>query len=278
MTSVPVLSLVEVRQDQARAQAREELHEQLDLWLDGLEDAVRDDFPSLEGVTKAVFADRDQLTGAIVETVVKHRHAEALEQQSMACPECGRMLQARACCSRTVETMVGKVTLKRPYFYCLRCEQGYYPLDEALELSERTKQWDVQEAAAELACETPYQTAQELFCKLTGLGVSDHTMHQVIGEVSSELRVLQVSPTASEVAQRIAEVAEGKKWRPVMVLAIDGANVPTRPEEARGPGKGRKRKRARRSHWRGKWKEAKGFRLYLVDKQRILRFRCLQSY
>ena len=55
-----------------------------------------------------------------------------------------------------------------------------------------------------------------------------------------------------------------------MVLAIDGAYVPTRPPEAKGPGKGRKRQRSRRARWRGEWKEAKGFRFYLVDKERIV--------
>ncbi|MDA1219122.1 MAG: UPF0236 family protein [Chloroflexi bacterium] len=84
------------------------------------------------------------------------------------------------------------------------------------------------------------------------------------------LGVLEVSPTANEIAQRVSKLAEGKKQPPIMVLAIDGAHVPTRPAGARGPGKGRKRQRARRAQWQGEWKEAKGFRFYLVDKERIV--------
>jgi hypothetical protein len=89
----------------------------------------------------------------------------------------------------------------------------------------------------------------------------------VVEDVGEGLGVLDVSPTREEISGRVAEVSQGKKWRPVLVLAIDGAHVPTRPEGARGKGPGKKRERA---HWQGEWREAKGFRFYLVDKGRIV--------
>jgi hypothetical protein len=57
----------------------------------------------------------------------------------------------------------------------------------------------------------------------------------------------------------IEEAGNGRVWRPVLVVASDGAEVPTRPEvdsraQKRGP---------------GEWKEAKGFRIYLVGQDRI---------
>jgi hypothetical protein len=72
-------------------------------------------------------------------------------------------------------------------------------------------------------------------------------IHAVVGELSHELGVLEVSPTAAEIADRVAEMAAGKTWRPVMVLAIDGAFVPTRPEEAKGPVAGRRHTWAKRA-------------------------------
>ena len=100
--------------------------------------------------------------------------------------------------------------------------------------------------------------------------MSDHTTHEVVGEVGQGLGVLEVSPTAEEIVQRVASMAQGKKQPPIMVLAIDGAYVPTRPEGAKGPGRGKKRQRARRARWHGEWKEAKGFRFYLVDQARVV--------
>ena len=169
-----------------------------------------------------------------------------------------------------MHTLVGEVSLARPYFYCPQCQQGFTPLDDALQLSERRTQWDLQQAAARLAAEVPFATAQELFAQLTGLALSDHTIHEVTGELSDELGVLEVSPTAADMAHRVAEMAAGKPWRPILVLGIDGADVLTRPEQAKGSVTGRQRTRAKRARWRGQWRDATGFRFSLLDGDRIV--------
>ena len=54
-----------------------------------------------------------------------------------------------------------------------------------------------------------------------------------------------------------------------MVLAIDAADVSSRPETAKGLRPGRKKTRAHRKRWQGEYRETKGFRFYLVDDERI---------
>ena len=197
MATAAVISLDETRQAFAKTRARQELHAYLDRWLESVEANMPDDTPSLEALTQAVLARRQELTGKITEVLVAQRHAQGLHQRIMPCPHCQRLLPARPAPPRTVHTMVGEVSLSRPYFYCPDCQQGFAPLDEALQLSERRTQWDMQQAAARLAAEVPFETAQELFTQLTGLSLSDHTIHAVAGELSQELGVLEVSPTAA---------------------------------------------------------------------------------
>jgi hypothetical protein len=270
MAAAAVISFEETRQSFAKTRARQQLHAYLDGWLDRLETNMPDDTPSLEALTQTVFAMRQELTGRITQSLVEQQHARVLHQRTMPCPHCQCLLPARPTQPRTVHTMVGEVSLSRPYFYCSHCQHGFSPLDDVLQLSERRTQWDLQKAGARLAAEVPFKTAQELFRELTGLPLSDHTLHEVTGELSHELGVLEVSPTAAEIAHRVAEMAAGKTWRPVMVLAIDGAFVPTRPVQAKGPATGRRRTRANRAGWQGEWKEAKGLRFYLVDQERIV--------
>lgn len=264
-----VISLEEVRQARARDDARRELHARFDRWLEVLKERMPAKTPTLEEVTQAVLVMRQELTGMITEVLVEQAHREALEQETTPCPRCGRLLRARESVNHTVETMVGAVSLTRPYFYCVACEAGVYPLDEALQLAERRKQWDIQKAGARLAVEVPYETASALFTELTGLSLSDHLVHEVVGELSHGLTVLEVSPTADKIAQRVATGVEGRKWRPILVLAIDGADVPTRPATAKGRRPGRRRQRAKRARWQGQWREAKGFRFYLVEGERM---------
>jgi len=171
---------------------------------------------------------------------------------------------------RTLQTLVGEMELSRPYFYCGPCGHGFAPLDRALGLAPGHKQFDVQQAVARVTAEVPYETACELVAELTGLKVSEQTAHTLTNELAAGVGVLEVAPSREEIWTQVAQVAADKRRRPIMVLAIDGAYVPTRPETAKGRRPGRKKQRAKRARWQGEWREAKGFRFYLVDKERIV--------
>jgi len=270
MGAAAVISLAEVREKRQRAEYRRQLHEQFDLWLDTLEEQMKEPKPTLEQITRGVWAPRQGLTGGLVEALVEQRYQQDQAQQQAACPQCGRSVAARGVVRRTLETLVGEVELNRPYFYCVPCGQGFAPLDATLGVAPGHKQFDLQQAAAKLTAEVPYETAEELFRELTGVELSTARMHELTNTVAEGLGVLDVAPAREEIAAKIAQIAAGRRWRPVVVLAVDGADVPTRPETAKGRRPGRKRQRAKRAHWQGQWREAKGFRFYLLDDDRIV--------
>jgi hypothetical protein len=128
----------------------------------------------------------------------------------------------------------------------------------------------MQKAVAQLVTEVPYETAQSLFHDLTGVSYGSERMHTMTNHVAESLTVVDVAPSRAEIKRRIAEVAAGRFRRPVMVLGIDGAYVPTRPESARARPPGQARQCARRARWRGQWREAKGLRFYLLADDRIV--------
>jgi hypothetical protein len=270
MTSAAVLSLEEFRDAQRRTEVRQRLHDRFEHWLQQLESQVKEPNPTLEELTQAVLALRQELTPAVTEGLVEQAHRTALEQRTVVCPQCGQVLSARGPQERTVETLVGAIRLRRPYFYCEPCQCGSTPLDAVLGLTKRRKQPDVQKAAVQLTREVPYETACELFKDLTGLPLSAHTAHEVTHEVAEGVTVLDVAPSREEVVAKIAAVAISQPWRPILVLAIDGADVPTRPETAKGRRTGRKKARAKRARWTGAWREAKGVRFYLIADNRIV--------
>jgi hypothetical protein len=131
-------------------------------------------------------------------------------------------------------------------------------------------QRDVQQAAVDLATEVPYETASPLCGRLSGLTVSSERMHAFTHQVAADLSVVEVAPSRDEIDRRVGQVAAGRFRRPVLVLGIDGAYVPSRPDSARGRRPGQAHHRARRARWRHEWREAKGFRFYLLDGERIV--------
>jgi hypothetical protein len=127
-------------------------------------------------------------------------------------------------------------------------------------VTERRQPPDVQKAAVQLTKAVPYETACELCAELTGLPLSAHAAPELPQAVAEGVTVLDAAPSREAILAKIAAVATGQPWRPILVLAIDGAEVPTRPETAKGRRSGRQKARAKRAHWTGEWREANGFR------------------
>jgi Uncharacterised protein family (UPF0236) len=265
-----VISLDQVRARKHWTTLRQRLHERFDRWLDQLEAALPEGEPTLGQVSETIWALRQQLTGGVAETIVHQTHQEEQCRPQMPCPTCARLVPARGPVPRCVETMVGTVELERPYFYCQVCRVGRYPLDEVLGVRAGRMQPDVQQAAVDLATEVPYETASRLFGQLSGITVSSERMHTFTHQVAEGLSVVEVAPSREKIERRVEQVAAGRFRRPVLVLGIDGAYVPSRPESARGRRPGQARHRARRARWRHEWREAKGFRFYLLDGERIV--------
>ena len=93
---------------------------------------------------------------------------------------------------------------------------------------------------------------------LTCQPISDHFMHDAFEDVGAHTCLQDVIPTREEIAKRCRDAA-GANWRPVLVVASDGAHVPTRPKAKRDEKRGK-----------GQWQEAKGFRIYLLGQDRIV--------
>lgn len=265
-----VISLDDVRASRQREELRQRLHEGFDRWLDEVESHVPEAPLTLAQVSETILGLRQSLTAGVAQTLVEQSYQDELRRQNLTCPTCARQLTARPAVPRRVDTLSGSLTMQRPYFYCRGCLAGHYPLDEALELRTGRLQRDVQQAAAELAIELPYETASNMFGRLTGISISPERLHALTKQGAQGLGVLDVAPSREEIDQRVAQVAAGRFRRPVLVLGIDGAYVPSRPESARGRRPGQARSRARRAHWTHKWFEAKGFRFYLLDGDRIV--------
>jgi hypothetical protein len=270
MGRAEVIVLSEVRASTQWQRLRDDLHVRFDQWLDRLQEELPDPQTSLAEVTAAVLKLRQDLTGGLSETIVEQAHGSERTRSYTRCPQCGRRLKARPVVSRTVDTMVGPVHVERPYFYCTSGCGGVYPFDEALALAPGRKQLDVQRAAARLAIEMPYEEAQTVFSDLTGVELGSERLHTFTHQAAEGLTVLDVVPSREDIERRIAEVAAGRFRRPVLVLGIDGAYVPTRPESARGRRAGQGRHRAKRAPWKGQWRDSKGFRFYLIDNERIV--------
>jgi hypothetical protein len=215
---------------------------------------------SFEELSDLLRREGQAVTGALLAEVLRSRGAGELAAKPHVCHECGRTLaRQRQGHRRTIESRHGELEIERPYFYCRQCQRGYHPFDQALEIAPERKQYDLQRAAAELFTEVPFARASQIFERLTGVPMTDHCLQEVAGKLDEAADLVRVLPSRHRVEAIIEQAGNGRVWRPVLVVAADGAAVPTRPAtQSRSATRGS-----------GEWKEAKGFRIYLVGQERI---------
>lgn len=228
-------------------------HEAVDEWVEKFRDFFKKgDPPTITEITERFNETKRAFFGQCLESMLQTLAADFLRQEYASCPVCSRLLRCKRIDKRKVSTIPGDFVLPRPYFHCDDCGCGFHPLDEHLEIIQDVHQLDIQQKIAKLAADLPYERAVEHFTDLTGIEVSSHFGHKTLNAIGEEATAEVVIPDMEEISRRIHALSDGAS-RPVMVLAIDGAHMPTRPEggraEKRGP---------------GKYREAKGFRLYLM--------------
>ena len=236
-------------------------HRQVDKWVDqqtGLLTAP--ELPTLRQMSAQFTKTRTTLLGGCLQEMVLHLTASYQQQEFAPCPCCGKILKRHSVNGKTVHTMQGSLTLERPYFYCRDCKSGVYPIDHALELAHEAYQYDMQEMMLRMGIESPYAISAGLFKDLTGLSPSNHCLHDTLNRIGTLAPIEEVIPCAEEILRRIEAVEAPDDGLPVLVVASDGAHAPTRPKGGRSGRRGA-----------GKWREAKGFRIYLLDgKDRIV--------
>src|SRR3990172_787155 len=212
---------------EAQEALREMAHKYLDDLIDGLENPSADAAGAswLARVSHALQKQRLSLLSLVLQAKIQETFGDLLAQQEAPCPKCLRLRPRQRRDAKVVSTLQGKFTLERPYFYCRPCHCGFHPLDRALGLSEDEHQYDVQEEVIRLGADLPYQRSTGHFERLTGVSVSAHLVHEKLGEVGEHATLEEVIPTAAEMKRRIAGAARGRRWRPVVVVAVDGAHA-----------------------------------------------------
>jgi len=210
--------------------------------------------PTRSELSEFLLERRAELMASLLESALSTTHEAELERTQAPCPQCAKVLAMKRLDRKQLSTLHGRAAIERPYFYCPRCKLGFHPADDALGLAREEHQWDVQQALTRLAADLPYETAAEHFERLTAVAAGAHFEHDVLNAVGESATLESVVPTGEEIEARIAEAEKGaRRWRPVLVVATDGAYAPLRPPGAR------KKKRGE-----GSWQEVKGVRLYLL--------------
>lgn len=114
-----------------------------------------------------------------------------------SCPRCGRSSKRRAVAvERTFRSLSGTHTFKRDYYYCERCEKGFYPRDEFIGLPEEgSETLELERRMADFAVNDAYDIASERWNFHYPLKTSANQFRQVIKRLGKRLEEADRNPT-----------------------------------------------------------------------------------
>ena len=126
---------------------------------------------------------------------------------------------------KTFQTVLGKITLERAYYYCATCRTGFCPRDRALGMAQTSCSPAVTRMVGLAAALVSFAESSELLGELAGVPVDakqvERTAEALGREIAADEKVVVEPAPAGEIA-------------PTMYLGFDGTGIPVRKEELEG--------------------------------------------
>lgn len=167
----------------------------------------------------------------------------------------GKNLQNKGLRTRKIKTILGEVNYERQAYYQPKESRLVFPDDELLGIKGGEIQLDFIKRAVKAGLEMPYAEAAEICGSLMGISISEGAIHQALTEAGEFAKFEQVVPTVNVIKNKIENLKSTDNSSNLhVVVGVDGAMEPMRPEDAQRQGK------------RGEcfWSECKGFRVYAI--------------
>jgi hypothetical protein len=211
-----------------KAQLLAQAEATIDQFLDWVEQTER---PNLTQIEDAVLEFRRQVGQAMAETALQAQDATA-PVPGPHCPTCGREMHYKDDKTKTITSCVGDLSLQRSYYYCRPCQQGRFPLDEQLQVFERTCSERVAKLAVELCGRmTPAET-ETILDQLGGITFSDTSVWRRVQTWGAKLKALEAARQAEAltVPHRGTTGPGAVPLSQKMGVGMDGVMIPLRKE------------------------------------------------
>jgi hypothetical protein len=140
---------------------------------------------------------------------------------------------------KTVDTVLGPVTLNRAWYHCRDCGHGFAPLDEQLGTAGQTMSPGLRKMTARAAAAVPFAAAAKLISELAGITLTGRRAgRQAEADGNAAAQVIRAQAAAMTAGQ-VAALPPRRPLPDKLYIAIDGTGVPMVPAETDGrDGKG----------------------------------------
>ena len=184
----------------------------------------------LESAESAIRASMHQ-AGAAALTQILQFPPPPESQRSLPCP-CGHQAQYKEQRSKPVLTIVGLVTVMRPYYLCSGCHVGQFPADSELDIVKTEFSPGVRRMQAMVGQQSSFDQGRQELQLLAGIEVTTKSVERTAEAIGADIaRCDQKEIDRAIQLQLPLEI--GPKV-PILYILMDGTGVPVRKSETEG--------------------------------------------
>lgn len=176
----------------------------------------------LEALEMAVRRQALHLAGRAVE---QRLNADRSDAETAARCECGQGARYAGRREKTFQSVLGPLKLKRAYFHCAACGQGFCPRDRQLGLENTSLSPAVTRMVAAVGALVSFQEGSELLEQLAGVNVDARQVERSAEALGAEI-------AADEKLQ--SQPLEETPLPSTLYLGVDGTGIPMRGPELKG--------------------------------------------
>jgi len=153
------------------------------------------------------------------------------EGRTRACP-CGQQAHYREQRSKPVLTVVGQVEVLRPYYLCVNCGVGQFPVDVELDIENTEFSPGVRRMQALVGQEAPFDHGRAQMKVLAGLEVTTKSVERTAEAIGAD--IAQREQAAMQKALQLELPVVAGEAIPVLYVQMDGTGVPVVKKETVG--------------------------------------------
>jgi len=152
---------------------------------------------------------------------------------------CGHRAQVVSHRDKAVDTVLGRVAIRRAWYHCTACGHGFAPRDVHLGIAGQGMSAGLRKMCARAAAAVPFAAAARLVSELAGITLTGkRTGRRAEADGQAAAAVIEAQAAAVE-ARTLVPLPPAPPLPDILYVAIDGTGVPVTAAEAEGrPGKG----------------------------------------
>jgi hypothetical protein len=155
----------------------------------------------------------------------------AADQRTIPCP-CGSQAHYRGLHSRPILTALDEVELTRPWYLCLGCHNGQFPVDRQLDVEDLDCSPGVRRMNAIVGQQGPFERGRQQMQVLAGLEVTAKSVERTAEAIGADIAAREQREIRKAVQLNLPIIV-GEPI-PILYVQMDGTGVPVVKKEVEG--------------------------------------------